>query len=694
MKSLKTKIIAVILLCTIVAVGVCGTMSFIAVSEAVDQDSEEIMTSTAENERLNLDGTLNLISQSVDSFASVCMEELTDFEKFKTDAKYVEEYTKQIEPIAEQFALNTQGALTCYVRYNPEFTEPTSGIFFSRDDMESDFTTLEPTDFSQYDPSDLEHVGWYYIPVNNGEPTWMDPYLNANINVYMISYVIPLFIDGESVGIVGMDIDFSMIQDQIAGIQFFDSGSAFLTSSSDNILYHKELEVGTALAEDEQYKSIVQSLDDKDGVSKTHYYTYQKQKKCMVYEPLQNGMKLVLTAPQSEIEKTTNALVKRILMAECIAIVFALVVGIIISLGITKPLKQIANIVTDTAELNFLPNAMLPKICRLKDETGDIARAVEKMQSHMRDMITEIKVAGDGFEQSMTQLETATKSVMEMCNDNSATTQELAATMQETAASTEGIYQNVAQINEHAGEIQQLSVHGNEMSQDVHQRAVHMQEITKEATQRTQQMYETVLQQSKDALEQAKAATKIQEMTEAITEISSQTNLLALNASIEAARAGEAGRGFAVVATEIGNLANQTLETVNNIDGIVQEVLSSVKNMGDCLSHSTEFLEKTVLSDYAEFQEVSRKYTEDANIFRENMEKIEGSIGVLSKTTGSVTQAVGGINSAVNEAANGVSDISEKTADMVGKVSATSEDVYRNRENVERLEKIVGEFRL
>ena len=89
MKSLKTKIISVILICTMLAVSLCGIISYFAVSKAVNADSEEIMVSTAENEKLKLNETLDLISQSVDSFASVCMEELTDFEKFKTDKKYV-----------------------------------------------------------------------------------------------------------------------------------------------------------------------------------------------------------------------------------------------------------------------------------------------------------------------------------------------------------------------------------------------------------------------------------------------------------------------------------------------------------------------------------------------------------------------------------------------------------------------------
>lgn len=53
-----------------------------------------------------------------------------------------------------------------------------------------------------------------------------------------------------------------------------------------------------------------------------------------------------------------------------------------------------------------------------------------------------------------------------------------------------------------------------------------------------------------------------------------------MNASIEAAHAGESGKGFAVVATEIGALASQSTQAVNEISNIINDLVEkSVRSL-------------------------------------------------------------------------------------------------------------------
>lgn len=99
-----------------------------------------------------------------------------------------------------------------------------------------------------------------------------------------------------------------------------------------------------------------------------------------------------------------------------------------------------------------------------------------------------------------------------------------------------------------------------------------------------------------DAL--TEAMEKINESSRAISEvvttienIADQTALLSLNASIEAARAGEAGKGFSVVAGEIGKLANESSDAVNDTRKLIETSLAHVQHGNAIATDTTEALQ-------------------------------------------------------------------------------------------------------
>lgn len=344
-------------------------------------------------------------------------------------------------------------------------------------------------------------------------------------------------------------------------------------------MYYKDLEFGTDLniAEDGAYTGLTAGLNYESMAGSGIEYTYQNVKKLGFYQELSNGMKLVLNAPKKEIQNHASTVLTMNMIAMGIALLLSVFLGFIMSAGITSPIRQVTDIVRKIADLNLRPDGRISILSKKKDETGLVVR------------------------ENAEKLEASSLGVSEMCSENSTTTQALAAAIQETSATTDTITRNIETVHENARDIMTLSQNGEANSQQILSRAKELSATTLEAAQRTKAMYEQVRTQTSLAMEKSKAVERIEQLTQTILQISSQTNLLALNASIEAARAGESGHGFAVVADEIGNLANQTKDTVNDIDIIIKEVYEAVNDMTNCLGTSTAFLEDTVLVDYNEF---------------------------------------------------------------------------------------------
>lgn len=694
MRTIKVKVIVVVIVCALLACGICGVVGIMEASRTTSEECGEILVLQTKDFANELNLQFDKISQSVNTMADICMEQLTDFKKFQTSVSYVEEYTEGLMGILLEFAENTQGVLTCYIRYNPEFTDPTSGIFYSRNDTSSPFDSIEPTDFSIYDPDDAAHVGWYYIPVQHGEPLWMSPYRNENINVYMISYVVPLFIDGVSVGIIGMDVDFTELQNMVGGVSFFESGYAYLLQNDNAVMYHPNLEVGQAAAEDNIYGlgRMAAYLDNPAQADKMHTFSLGGKTYASSYTVLNNGMKVGSFVKESEVMALAYGTAKKIFFGALAALVMTLVIGSVFSIYITKPLKKVTGIIQVIAGLDFRPNAEMDKLLKRGDETGDIARAILRMRESIQTLIREIENSGRELRSTIHSLEEVTNTVDSLSVNNSAISEELAASMQETSASSDMIAHHVANVAGIASSIENLSEAGVENAKEIGERAGVLQKKTESASKRTSQMCQEVSNQSKEAIQQAKAVDKINEMTDAITEISSQTNLLALNASIEAARAGEAGRGFAVVASEIGSLANQTMEMVSNINGIVGEVVDAVGNMASCLGNSTEFLQNTVLADYEEFSRVSEQYVEDASEFNGSMTQIQGAINNLTASMDEINKTITEINGTITEATNGITNIAEGSSDMKSGVADSRVQVQTSVANIEKLENAIGKF--
>lgn len=387
MKSIQTKFITLILSCVLLSSVVIGGAGIRIAHTVVDQDSAQIMNLLCSEKACQLDGLFSRIEQSVKTLALYTSEQLETLDRLKTDAKYMDDYTSRLTSVAVTAANNTEGALAVYVRFNPEFAPPTSGLFWSRTTRSGSFQQLTPTDFSTYSPSDAEHVGWYYIPVNNGAATWMEPYYNQNIGVEMVSYVIPIYRDNETVGVVGMDIDFSIIEDVVNSIQVYDSGYAFLVDAHGMVMSHQEIPMGTPMRSvDQSLIPVERELENGTTGSSLFSYRWKEQEKELSFRTLRNTMHLAVTAPVSEIDAARDRLIRHILTALLLIAALSVALTVMFTRRLVRPLKELNVAAKKIASGDYSVTISN----QTKDEVGTLADSFQKTVDSLQKYITYI----------------------------------------------------------------------------------------------------------------------------------------------------------------------------------------------------------------------------------------------------------------------------------------------------------------
>ena len=490
---------------------------------------------------------------------------------------------------------------------------------------------------------------------------------------------------------VKIDYDHLLGDIEIANVE---GSYAYMVDSDGTMLWHPNADKIGQPVENAAVSNIVKRLANGEKVeADSVVYEYKGANKLAGYALTKNNVIAVVTADYDKFIAPITSLRTRMIIVGVIAAIICSIVGYVIITALMKALGALVPVIDRTANFDLTKDENIDRLAKRNDEIGVISKAVNTMSANLASMVGNIENAGIGVDNNVNSLYEAVAKINELCTDNSATSEEMAANMQETSASVHSIASNTENIQSGAEAIRDLASNGNTLAKEIMTRAGELKTTTEQASAKTTGLYESVKEKSELAIEASKAVEKINELTGTIMSISSRTSLLALNASIEAARAGEAGRGFAVVAGEIGNLATQSANTVKDISGIVNEVNDAVRMMSECISELIGFLETNVLTDYDNFSKVSDQYRNDASTFNDSMTTIDRSIVALSENINHIVEAINGINSSIDDSANGITDIAGKTTDMVGETTGASEEVTACRDRVKELNDIISVFK-
>ena len=475
-----------------------------------------------------------------------------------------------------------------------------------------------------------------------------------------IAIAAPLWKDGlygsEVVGVVYLAPEENFLNDIMVSTSVSEHGSAYMIDSAGNVIAHKDTDLVKnqensieAAKTDSSLKPLAK-LEQKMVNGETGFgtYRYGGLKKIMAYAPVENsnGWSIAITAPLSDfnLETIIGVLITILIVAASIAVSVVMVRKLAENIG--TPIRLCAERLTALAQGDL--HTEIPSVSS-KDETlilanatedivsgmeriikdvdyilnemsnnnfnvhsqarefyvgdfGGILKAVRKIKYSLSSTLIHIREAADQVGLGASQLAESGQALAEGATDQAASVEELLATVNSIADQVERNTENAISTSKRATQ------------------------IGKEAD--TSSAYIGEMMQAMQRINDA--SMQISNIIQTIEEIADQTNLLSLNASIEAARAGEVGRGFAVVAGEIGHLANQCTDSVEDTRKLIEAALHEVESGNQIAGETAGALQK-VIDGMEGIVKSIEQVAENSNEQNSSMQQINETIEMISE---------------------------------------------------------------
>ena len=372
MNSIRTKFTLLTLSAIIVALSIVTYIGVYSIKTLGKSDADQMLHLKCTTGAMNLETYFNSVENSVETVSAIIQDNLETMPPEKLGDE-----VENVRHLFSKMAHNTNGVLTYYFRIDPEYSKAHPGFWYVKENG-NDFQEHEVTDITQYDTNDTSALGWFTIPKAEKKGVWLPPYHTENWGAWVFSYNVPVYRQGQFVGVVGIEIDYATLAHEVEKIKIFESGYAFILNEHSHLIYHPQMESTLQYGE----KVAIDSPDKVKGDQHVVYH-FNGIKKEAVWVPLSNGMRLYVTVPWGEINSVWQRLISRAFFVSFIILLLATFVMMRFAGRITKPLHELTNAARQVADGNY--NVVLADTS--DDEIGILTRTFKGLVEKTKENI-------------------------------------------------------------------------------------------------------------------------------------------------------------------------------------------------------------------------------------------------------------------------------------------------------------------
>ena len=495
--------------------------------------------------------------------------------------------------------------------------------------------------------SGSEEGDWYQLPKKTLKPMIIEPYVEPDAdNQVMTSVVAPLQVNGRFIGVTGIDIILTTLNDVTAQVKPYETGYGFIVSNAGTLVTSPQQKlIGQSLEKALGPRIASAALSDIKA-SKIHRAEFKDAngRYLLTFVPFAvNGTAtpwaFAVAIPKSKVLAAASRLN---FLAVTLGLFGVLCMVAVVYLNlcrvVIKPIEKVTASLADLAEGDGDLTKRLPAQASLELET--LAHWFNSFMEKLEQVIGTVRCSAMRVADVAGEVAAGSQGLSHSTMQEASTVEEVASTVEEMSSA-------VVQNSENAGEgLRKV----NECVQTIRSSALVSAELTAAMN------------------DVSVASGKISEIITTVNEVAFQTNLLAMNAAVEAARAGEHGKGFAVVAGEVRALAQRSADAA-------KEIQSLINDTGAKIAHGDEMVNKTA--------ETLDTIGQQVEVLSSTIEEVAATSSEQAHGIDELNRAIAQIDGSAQQNAGTVEELASASERLRNEAMALNDNVSRFRISVD-----------